>query len=444
MIVCRKCSRRHPDDTEFCDCGAYLAFDGERVADAPTAATPPPGTAARPAAPDLPPPPTAAAPWQAVEPAAREAPRRPAGEPAPWGGLPGGAPGESTWGADTSDDRGPTSTVDARLPDAPTRETTAPVWVEPTSRAGDVPCSRCGSMNSPDRQFCQHCGQPLAAGLAAAVDFKAPGSRSVPWWRRLTRSARAKAARLDGSSLSMDASRLTAPGGLSSRVMMVRAGGLALVAVGLLAFLGPWKGTVVRGARTLLGGKQYEAIVNTDIRAESIAASPDIPIQPIPQEVPENVLDRHANTAWATRWLAAVPAAAAVPADPAATPTTTAVPATSTTTTAPAGACITEARTDSLLRFTFREPTDIGRVEILAGRYDADKARALFTRPRLIELTTGDRCERYELLDEGSLQALNFAADDVTQVELRIVDVYREDASSATVEISEVVFEKER
>ena len=440
MIVCRKCSRRHPDDTEFCDCGAYLAFDGERVADAPAAGAPP----RPPAAPDLPPPPTAAAPWAAVEPAAREAPRRPAGEPAPWGGLPGGAPGESTWANEVADVRGPTSTVDARLPDAPTRETAAPVWVEATSRAGDVACSRCGSLNNPDRQFCQHCGQPLAAGLASGAEFKPAPSGSVPWWRRLGRSARAKSAGFDATSIGMNAGRLAGPGGLSSRVMMFRAGGIALVAVGLFAFLGPWKGTVVRNARTVLGGKQYEAIVNTDIRAEAIAASPDIPIQTIPQEVPENVLDRHANTAWATRWLAAVAPAPAAPVDPAAVPTTTAAPVTPTTATAVAGACSPEARTDSLLRFTFREPTDIGRVEILAGRYDADKARALYSRPRVIELAVGDRCERYELLDKGSLQALNFAATDATQVELRIVDVYREDASAATVEISEVVFERER
>ncbi len=441
MIVCRKCSRRHPDDTEFCDCGAYLAFDGERVADAAGAAAAPPGAPPRPA--DLPPPPAAAA-WQAVEPAAREAPRRPASEPAAWGGLPGGPPGESTWGDDTGNDRGPTSTVDARLPDAPTRETTAPVWVEPTSRAGDVPCTRCGSMNNPDRQFCQHCGQPLAAAASGAADFGGGSGGSVPWWRRFGRSARARGSKLDGTSLAMDARRLAAPGGVSSRVMMFRTGGLALAALALLAFLGPWRGTVIRQARTMLGGKQYEAVTSADIRAESIAASPAIPIQPIPQEAPENVLDRHANTAWGTRWLAAVPVAPAAPADPAAAPTTTVTPAPSTTLTTPAGACTTEARTDSLLRFTFRQPTDIGRVEILAGRYDADKARALFTRPRIIELSVGDRCERYELLDKGSLQALNFAADDVSQVELRIVDVYREDASSATVEISEVVFERQR
>ena len=41
---------------------------------------------------------------------------------------------------------------------------------------------------------------------------------------------------------------------------MFRAGGIAVVIVALLAFLGPWKGPVQRAGRTLLGGKQYVAI----------------------------------------------------------------------------------------------------------------------------------------------------------------------------------------
>jgi hypothetical protein len=436
MIVCRKCSRRHPDDTEFCDCGAYLAFDGERIADAPSVA-PPQGPPASTLAP-----PTGASSWQAVEPAAREAPRRAPDEAAPWSGL----PGESSWGGSTPDP-GPTSTVDARLPDAPLRDTTAPVWVEPTTRAGDIPCPQCGSMNNPDRQFCHHCGHLLATGAAIAgggAGGGRSGGGSVPWWRRLGRSARARGANLDPSNLAMDARRLTAPGGLSSRVMMIRTGGIALLAVGLLGFLGPWRTTVISHARTLIGGKQYVAINGDGIKAEELPSSPTITSQSIPQEVADNVLDRHANTAWGTRWLAAVPPPApAAPADPAAT-TTTAAPATTTPVSVPAGACSTDARTDSFLRFKFDEPTDVGRIEILPGRYDADKARASYTRPQVVELKVGDKCTSFRLLDKGSLQALKFAADDVEELDLRILDVYREDTSSPTVEISEVVFERER
>jgi hypothetical protein len=433
MIVCRKCSRRHPDDTEFCDCGAYLAFDGERVAEAPSVA-PPQG----PPASNLAPPATSSS-WQAVEPAAREAPRRAPDEAAPWSGL----PGESSWG-EPADDRGATSTVDARLPDAPMRGSTVPIPVDPTTRAGDVACPRCGSMNNPDRQFCQHCGQALAAGIemGRSGGSGASGAASVPWWRRLGRAARARSANLDPSNLAGDARRLSAPGGLSSRVTMFRTGGIALVAVGLLGFLGPWRGTVISQARTLLGGKQYVAINSDGITAGEHPSSPTLGSQSIPQEVPDNVLDRHANTAWGTRWVAAVPPPPTAPADPAAT--TTGVPATTTPASVPADGCSTEALTDAFLRFTFEEPTDIGRIEILPGRYDADKARASYTRPKTVELKVGDRCTTYPLLDKGTLQVLNFAADDVKEVDLRIVDVYREDESTATVEISEVVFERQR
>ena len=74
MIICRKCGRRHPDGTDFCACGAFLEFDGERADDdqpaTPTqpVAPPPPAEDARVVAGGPSPPPTA--------------------EPAPWSGVP--------------------------------------------------------------------------------------------------------------------------------------------------------------------------------------------------------------------------------------------------------------------------------------------------------------------------------------------------------------------
>ena len=153
MIVCRKCSRRHPDGTDFCVCGAFLEFDGEHVADdgAPPA---PPGSsagaagnrsgaagtagAADPRAPER------GAPARARRPSRRRGPgstpERPAEQTAEWG------------------------SVQAQLPDAPLAPASAePVDVRPTMRIGDVACGRCGTPNPPTRQFCQHCGQELAA-----------------------------------------------------------------------------------------------------------------------------------------------------------------------------------------------------------------------------------------------------------------------------------------
>ena len=126
MIVCRKCGRRTPDGTEFCVCGAYLEFEGERVAEPGAgvpAAAPPAAPGSGPTGPLPPPPTTAAQPattsWTS-EPAASRA-AAPA-EPAPWSGFePGSAaePGRPTGG------------IDAVLPDAPERAA--------------VDASRCGS-----------------------------------------------------------------------------------------------------------------------------------------------------------------------------------------------------------------------------------------------------------------------------------------------------------
>ena len=195
--------------------------------------------------------------------------------------------------------------------------------------------------------------------------------------------------------------------------------------VGLFAFLGPGRARSCRDARTLLGGKQYEAIANTDIRAEAIAASPDDPDPDDPAGGPGERARpaRQHGVGDALVGGRAVGASGTCRPGGGADDDRRAGPVDDGD--GARGGVLTGGRTDSLLRFTFREPTDIGRVEILAGRYDADKARALFSRPRVIELAVGDRCERYELLDKGSLQALNFAATDATQVELRIVDVYR-------------------
>ena len=363
---------------------------------------------------------------------AREAPRRPAGEPAPWGGLPGGAPGESTWADEAADVRGPTSTVDARLPDAPTRETAAPVWVEPTSRAGDVACSRCGSMNNPDRQFCQHCGQPLAAGVGVRrrSSSRQPRVGAVvaaprPLGARQERRVRRHVDRDERRALG-GAGRPVEPGddvpGRRHRPRRRRPARLPR---------SRGRAPSCANARTVLGGKQYEA--DRQRRHPRRGRSPRRPTSRSSRSrrrSPENVLDRHANTAWATRWLAAVPPAPAAPADPAAAPTTTATPVDlhDDGDRAPPGrARQRRAPTRCCASRSASRPTSVAS-RSSPGATTPTRPRALFTRPRIVELAVGDRCERYELLDKGSLQALNFAADDVTQVELRIVDVYREDA----------------
>ena len=108
-------------------------------------------------------------------------------------------------------------------------------------------------------------------------------------------------------------------------------------------------------------------------------------------------------------------------------------------------ACQTTERTDSFLRVTFPEPTDLGQLSIIGGRYDGDETRGTFFRPRVVELRWGDdQCGYIELPDTGELSAHGFEHDDVEVVEIRVVGVYADTESQPVVDISEIVFEQDR
>jgi hypothetical protein len=423
VIVCRKCSRRHPDGTDFCACGAFLEFDGERIADPVSTA---PVTPAEPAAPTTagtPPPPDAAA--TARQAPVRDTPATPQ-EPAAWSGL----PGSGNW-ADPVSEASPadTTSVSARLPDAPeTRRATEPVFVAPTGRAGDLVCAGCGTPNAPERQFCQHCGLPLSAtGGAAAV--VTPGGAKPSWWRRAFGRARGKAETTDPRRLSSMAHGLQSGRlpGLSGRAMAFRAGGITVILLGLLAFLGPWRGTVLRWSRDRVGASRYTVV---DVEAENftvVISDPSVAPLTFPLQDVDRLVDGYANTAWATHWLDITdPGLEAAP---------------------EAGSdCPSPARTDSFLRVEFAEPTDLSRLRILGGRPAADETRTAYLRPRLVELRVneGDTCSYLTLTDDGELETHEFGHDDVEDIELRVIGVYADGESEPTVEISEIVFERRR
>jgi len=415
MIVCRKCSRRVPDGTEFCVCGAYLEFDGEHVPDAtpagaaPAGASPvPPGPTAVTASGPLPPPPaTRPDPWTS-EPAPRG--RAVPSEPAPWSGF----------DATTAEPAAPAGGIDAVLPDAPDRAGPAgPVWVEAGARDGDIVCRHCGTPNGPERFFCRHCG----VSLTGAVDpSTTPAPRRAPWWTRMLGGAKRRATATDPTAALQRAQGL-ARGGLSSRTLLFRTGGVVVLLGGALAFLGPWRGPVLRQARELIGADRHSPV---DVDAEEITAQPADPsVAPVVFELqgPENVIDRFANTAWATRWLdPSGPGFETVPDDTECQP----VP-----------------MTDSVLVVEFAEPRDIGRLEILAGRPAVDETRSQYLRPRVLEVRPDDGpCTYVQLADTGELTPVPFAHDDVSTLTISIVGVYEPDAPTETVEISELVIEK--
>ena len=402
MIICRKCSRRHPDGTDFCACGAFLEFDGERAPDeVPTSPAPP--------APPSPPGPAdtrvvtsgpEASPGAGIE-----------SEQSPWSGL----PGSGNWA-----DQPATTGIEARPPDEPlTVRSGEPVVVPSSGRAGDIACARCGTPNAPERQFCQHCGQALVGGAAVVA---APPGQKVPWWRRLRVPGRLRT--VDPQQLAGQARRLSS-GGLSSRTVLFRTGGVMVILAGLLAFLGPWRHDVLNWTKDRVGANRYEVV---DIDADSIlveATRPAETPESFPLQGPDKLIDRKRNTSWASHWLDLSDTGPQdVPAD---------------------GECPAPAGTDSFLRIVLPEATDLARLRIQSGRAADDPTRQGFLRPRVIEArVNGDECDYLELAGDGELEVLDFRHEDVQQLELRVLGVYADPESVPTAEISELVLERGR
>ena len=327
MIVCRKCSRRHPDGTEFCACGAFLEFDGEHVADPvePTATQAPPAA-------------TSGMAGRSVLRVGTEPRRR----------SPNGA--GSVVRAVRSRARGAHRLRQVSTPDSP------------TCRPGQSPPSRCGWNRRPGRATCRariaRRRTPRSDSSADTAETRS-SRREPPPQRRpfggrrggVGSGAKRGAAleRADLASMANSARRLSG-GGVAGRTVAFRGGALAVVAFSLLAFLGPWRGTVFAGARKVLGGNRY-SVIDDDVEVVAFPTSAILPAE-FSQQGPENVRDHHRNTAWATRWLApAEPGSVALPSD---------------------GTCLAQPSTDTALAFTFEEPTDVARIRILGGRYADD------------------------------------------------------------------------
>jgi hypothetical protein len=218
--------------------------------------------------------------------------------------------------------------------------------------------------------------------------------------------------------------RTIARGGLSMRAVAFRTGGVMVAVVVLLGFLGPWRGTTLDRAKDLVGASRHRPLDLDEEQVASVAAGGRSQPVPFPLQGAENVVDRFANTAWATRWLDPTgPGFETIPEEE---------------------GCQPAPMTDSFLRVTFAEPTDLQRIRILAGRAENDPGRTRFLRPRVVELRADDgECSFIELADVGELTVHRFEHDDVSVVELRIVGVYEpEDEASETVEISEIVFDR--
>lgn len=223
MLICTTCGTRNQDDEHFCaECGAYLAWEGERVEEA-TGAAPVVAPAATPASPTSPPVasapsngragpapaptstttgpgasgPASSAPGTtpAAAPATGASPAPVSASPATAGTPPPPVPETA---AQASTTRSRAEALLARPADpapAPRPRNDGPAPVLPGARApkprtarpapadepppapGDQVCGQCGAGNVASRKFCRRCGESL-------VD--APVVPRASWWTRVT------------------------------------------------------------------------------------------------------------------------------------------------------------------------------------------------------------------------------------------------------------------
>ena len=157
----------------------------------------------------------------------------------------------------------------------------------------------------------------------------------------------------------------------------------------------------------------------------SVPADPPIVAVPFELQGPENVVDRFANTAWATRWLDPVEPGLRGGARPRRVP---------------AGAddrhvaCV----------FEFAEPTDLGRIRILAGRPADDPSRGRCSGgPRVLELpSTTARARTSSSKTPASWRSTTSSTTTRRPSTIRIVGVSEPSEPSEAVEISEIVFDR--
>ena len=201
---------------------------------------------------------------------------------------------------------------------------------------------------------------------------------------------------------------------------MFRAGG-ALLAGGLLvAFLGPWGRPALGRVSDDLQLNRYDQIEldGDDVMAQSLTDAVG-PAPALPYHTADLVVDRLSNTSWATRWI-----------DPA-----------DIGDDLPEEGCVAW-RTEELLVVDFGTPTDLDRVQVLAGRSADDPTREDFHRPRVLQFDQDGDCRRISMEDDGELTPHGLSLDDVTSLTIGVVAIYEEDTTDATLEITELVFEQ--
>ncbi len=427
MIVCKRCGNHNPAGDEFCgSCGAFLEWEGERIAEPvtvapPTALPPPVGLVTRIKQavlgdePSMPPPSTGPG---ATPPSAR--PARPLSPP-------------NTPNSPAQPASGPNASMAAALvarPVAPPpQEPRQPVAQAPTSAAerpkpqviqpptrvvnpGDLVCGACGEPNAAERNFCRRCG----ASLAEVVPVR------QRWWKRAGGTKKSKATVVSAGQRPMVAgakgggmSKGAARGGRKIKGGLF--GGFASVrrVLALLAIIGIGTGLAVPGLRSTImdKGEDLFGAAKDKVDPSITQVSPDNTLSVATSATPGREATMIADGATNTFWVAAAEA------------------------------------TEASATVTFTPPTDLDRILITPG--DQEKKENFKAQPRPKDIfvealdASGVTLETAQLAleDRADPQEFDFSAADVSAVRIAVQSCYPDPAQRVCA-ITEVEFFKQK
>jgi len=268
----------------------------------------------------------------------------------------------------------------ARTMEAPTRH-----------RPGDLICGQCGEGNEPARHFCRRCGNTLDEAIAVRL----------PWYRRFFNRVFHPRTREAG----WRPQRVGRPNVLGMVFRLVRLAVLALIVVGLLAFLfvPPFHNLVVDRATSAF--TTIRKAVHPNI--ESVHPTGASASTSIAGHLPGLAIDNGSNTYWAALAKDRAPE----------------------------------------LTVNFGGPVDLAQIGFTSGASGAAPADHFVNQPRPKQVhlvfsngTTKD----LTLSDEGTAKFYPISANQVTFVQIHIISTYLpEGASPSSVAITEVEFKTE-
>ncbi len=426
MIVCKRCGNHNPAGDDFCgSCGAFLEWEGERIAEevieAPVAELPPPSglvTRIRQAVlgdgPPLPPPTVPGAAPSAQTLAAQVAPLQPP-PPTP------AASSESASIAAALVAKTPSAPA-PQAPRQPTAQTPSAAVARPkpqvkqaptrTINPGDLVCGSCGEPNSAERNFCRRCG----TSLAEVVPVK------QRWWKRsgaakkskntvVQAGARPMVAGGRGGGMAKGAKRggRKLKGGIFGGFTSVRR------VLALLAIVGIGTGLAVPGLRSTITDKGGDILrsVKNRISPEFTQVSPDNSLSVATSATPGREATMIADGASNTFWLGA-------PEDAAAKATV-----------------------------TFAPPTDLAKVLITPGDQENKENFKAQPRPKDLFIEAFDATgatlasKQLTLEDKADPQKFDLGASDAVSVSVTVQSCYPDPALHVCA-ITEVEFFKKK